>query len=387
MEPVWSGELGCARAQKVDGDTVRCQPTCALETPQRIGCRHVEAPVDRSRREPEVDEAKLERRHVPADQPGPQLALPEQRLPEHTERASRPRTDAPGGPDAVLALQAKNAGVRLGTRDAVDRARVKTVGAETDLEGRHAAVRSQRRSCDCERQYNHADERRPAASERFRRRQRAPSIVKRRIGVSAAGQRTESVPVRIEPGQDLVDRAHVGRPVGAPAVLQLGDGGGEGAAGGGPVLVGNTHLSSVCVDRVRETLEPMCRELHGEDAEGAGFASRSSSAPDSNVSMRFMTRAYAYEEGVAPPSVRLVALRVRCRGQTWSANAAIHPVNMIAATSHRTSTSAAGRLRRCSGRFASVPWPRCSFGLLSRREGDGGAHGDFRPRHRRRPIA
>jgi hypothetical protein len=60
----------------------------------------------------------------------------------------------------------------------------------------------------------------------------------------------------------------------SPAVerLELGDGGGEGAAYSGSVLGGNIGTASLGVDRFGQTFETVRCEFQGKDAKGARLA-------------------------------------------------------------------------------------------------------------------
>ena len=86
-------------------DAVGRQPTCPLEPPQCDRGRRIEAPVDPLRGQTVRAQPKLERRDVPADPPGRELALTEERGPELAELAPGRHADLPGRADPVLALE------------------------------------------------------------------------------------------------------------------------------------------------------------------------------------------------------------------------------------------------------------------------------------------
>ena len=115
-------------------DAVRAQSAITLESPQSaLGCVR-EAPVDLPGAQSQPSQAKLERRHVPADVADPELALTQQRPPQRPEGVPCGRADAAAGPDAYPSLERTQA--CLGHRPAqpIDRTRVDLVRAQRDLE-------------------------------------------------------------------------------------------------------------------------------------------------------------------------------------------------------------------------------------------------------------
>ena len=113
----------CARP----GDPVRGEPSTALIPTEGHSCAARESSVDGAWVESEAAKSELQHRNVPANCAHAELPLAEKRTTASAERSSCRAANAPGGPNAVLALERKQRARRQRAAHAVHRTSIESV--------------------------------------------------------------------------------------------------------------------------------------------------------------------------------------------------------------------------------------------------------------------